>query len=195
MDGWTVLSSLKADAETRDIPVVIVTMLNDRAIALSLGADAFLSKPIDWAQLSAVLKQCSRHHAMSTAPILVVDDDPEMRDMTRRMLEHMEIEVHEAADGAEALAWLEVNPLPSIILLDLMMPVVDGFEVLDRLRQDDRWANIPVLVATAKEFTADELAQLQRSTEKVIAKGATLGVDLCTAIRDTLKRTRVEVGG
>jgi signal transduction histidine kinase/CheY-like chemotaxis protein len=195
MDGWTVLSSLKADADTRDIPVVIVTMLNDRAIALSLGADAFLSKPIDWAQLSAVLKQCSRHHAMTTAPILVVDDDPEMRDIARRMLERMGILVHEAADGAEALAWLEVNPLPSIILLDLMMPVVDGFEVLDRLRQDDRWANIPVLVATAKEFTADELAQLQRCTEKVIAKGATLGVDLCTAIRDMLKRTRAEIGG
>jgi len=83
MDGWTVLSSLKADAQTRDIPVVIVTMLNDRAIALSLGADAFLSKPIDWAQLSAVLKQCSRHHAMSAAPVLVVDDDPEMRDIAR----------------------------------------------------------------------------------------------------------------
>ena len=195
MDGWTVLSSLKADAETRDIAVVIVTMLNDRAIALSLGADAFLSKPIDWAQLSAVLKQCSRDHAMTTAPILVVDDDPEMRDMTRRMLERMGIEVHEAAGGAEALAWLETNPRPSIILLDLIMPVVDGFEVLERLQQSNQWADIPVLVATAKDFTADELAQLERCTEKVIAKGETLGVDLCTAIRDTLKRTSTEVGG
>jgi signal transduction histidine kinase/CheY-like chemotaxis protein len=195
MDGWTVLSSLKADAETRDIAVVIVTMLNDRAIALSLGADAFLSKPIDWAQLSAVLKQCSRDHAMTTAPVLVVDDDPEMRDMTRRMLERMGIEVHEAAGGAEALAWLETNPRPSIILLDLIMPVVDGFEVLERLQQSNQWADIPVLVATAKDFTADELAQLERCTEKVIAKGETLGVDLCTAIRDTLKRTSAEVGG
>jgi signal transduction histidine kinase/CheY-like chemotaxis protein len=195
MDGWTVLSSLKADAQTRDIPVVIVTMLNDRAIALSLGADAFLSKPIDWAQLSAVLKQCSRDHVMTAAPVLVVDDDPEMRDIARRMLERMGIDVHEAGDGAEALAWLEVNPPPSIILLDLMMPVLDGFEVLDRLRQNDQWTNIPVLVATSKDFTADELAQLQHSTEKVIAKGATMGVDLCTAIRDTLKRTRTEVVG
>jgi len=192
MDGWTVLSSLKADAELRDIPVVIVTMLNDRAIALSLGADAFLSKPIDWAQLSAVLKQCSRHHAES---ILVVDDDPEMRDMTRRMLERMGITVHEAADGAAALAWLEANPRPSIILLDLMMPEVDGFEVLDRLRQSDEWSNIPVLVATAKAFSADELAQLQRSTEKIISKGATLGVDLRTAIREMLQRTQAIVGG
>jgi signal transduction histidine kinase/CheY-like chemotaxis protein len=193
MDGWTVLSALKADAELRDIPVVIVTMLNDRAIALSLGAAAFLSKPIDWAQLSAVLKQCARHDAVMAAPILVVDDDPEMRDMTRRMLERMGITVHEAADGAEALAWLEVNPRPSIILLDLMMPVVDGFEVLERLQQSDQWAGIPVLVATAKEFSADELAQLKRSTEKVISKGATLGVDLCTAIRDTLQRTQAAV--
>jgi len=195
MDGWTVLSSLKAEADTRDIPVVIVTMLNDRAIALSLGADAFLSKPIDWAQLSAVLKQFAQHDAIAGAPILVVDDDPEMRDMTRRMLERMGIEVHEAADGAEALAWLEANPLPSIILLDLIMPVVDGFEVLDRLQQNDQWSDIPVLVATAKDFSADELAQLERCTEKVIAKGETLGVDLCTAIRDTLKRSSAEVGG
>jgi len=194
MDGWAVLSSLKAEADTRDIPVVIVTMLNDRAIALSLGADAFLSKPIDWTQLSAVLKQFNRHHNMTTAPILVVDDDPEMRDIARRMLERMGIEVHEAADGAEALAWLEVNPLPSIILLDLIMPVADGFEVLDRLQQSDQWSDIPVLVATAKDFTADELAQLERCTEKVIAKGATMGVDLCTAIRDTLKRTQPAVG-
>jgi signal transduction histidine kinase/DNA-binding response OmpR family regulator len=195
MDGWAVLSALKADPDLRAIPVVIVTMLNDRAIALSLGADAFLSKPIDWAQLSTVLKQCSRHDAMATAPILVVDDDPDMRDMTRRMLERMGITVHEAADGAEALAWLTVNPRPSIILLDLMMPVMDGFEVLDRLRKNDLWSGIPVLVATSKEFSADELAQLKRSTEKVISKGATIGVDLRTAIRDTLRRTQVVVDG
>jgi len=73
------------------------------------------------------------------------------------------------------------------------MPVLDGFEVLDRLRQNNQWTNIPVLVATSKDFTADELAQLQQCTEKVIAKGATMGIDLCTAIRDTLKRTRAEV--
>ncbi len=194
MDGWTVLSSLKGDAALRDIPVIIVTMLNDRAIALSLGAEAFLSKPIDWAQLSAVLKQFARHDAATAAPILVVDDDPEMRDMTRRMLERMGIAVHEAADGAEALAWLEANPRPSLILLDLMMPVVDGFEVLERLKQNDRWSDIPVLVATSKDFNADELAQLQRCTERVISKGATMGVDLCTAIRDTLKRTQAAVG-
>jgi signal transduction histidine kinase/CheY-like chemotaxis protein len=195
MDGWTVLSALKADADLRGIPVIIVTMLNDRAIALSLGADAFLSKPIDWAQLSAVLKQCARHDAITAAPILVVDDDPEMREMTRRMLERMGIAVHEAADGAEALAWLEANPRPSLILLDLMMPVVDGFEVLDRLRGSDQWSDIPVLIATAKEFSADELAQLQRSTERVISKGATMGIDLRTAIRDTLSRTRAGVSG
>ena len=195
MDGWAVLSALKADPGLRHVPVVIVTMLNDRAIALSLGAEAFLSKPIDWAQLSAVLKQCSRHEQVSAAPVLVVDDDPNMRDMMRRMLERMGIVMHEAADGAEALAWLAANPLPSIILLDLMMPVMDGFEVLDRLRQNDEWSCIPVLVATCKEFSADELAQLRRSTEKVISKGATIGVDLRTAIRDTLRRTHAVVDG
>jgi CheY-like chemotaxis protein len=195
MDGWTVLSTLKADPDLRTIPVIIVTMLNDRAIALSLGADAFLSKPIDWAQLSAVLKRCSRHDPVPSAPILVVDDDPDMRDMTRRMLERMGIAVHEAADGVQALDWLTANPRPAIILLDLMMPVMDGFEVLDRLKQNDQWSGIPVVVATCKEFSADELAQLTRSTEKVISKGATIGVDLRIAIRDTLRRTQAVVEG
>jgi CheY-like chemotaxis protein len=76
-----------------------------------------------------------------------------------------------------------------------MMPVMDGFEVLDRLRKNDLWSAIPVLVTTSKEFSADELAQLKRSTEKVISKGATIGVDLRTAIRDTLRRTQIVVDG
>jgi signal transduction histidine kinase/CheY-like chemotaxis protein len=193
MDGWTVLSALKADPELRDIPVIIVTMLNDRAIALSLGADAFVTKPIDWAQLNAVLKQCRRHDVVPTAPILVVEDDADMREMTQRMLERMGVTAHQAADGAQALAWLEANPRPSLILLDLMMPVMDGFEVLDRLRGNVEWSNIPVVVVTAKEFSVDELAQLKRCTEKVVSKGATIGVDLRTAIRETLKRTKVAV--
>jgi CheY-like chemotaxis protein len=144
--------------------------------------------------LSAVLKQHSRHEALTAAPVLVVDDDPEMRDMARRMLERMGIVVHEAGDGAQAIAWLEANPRPSAILLDLMMPVMDGFEVLDRLRQSEQWSDIPVMVATAKAFSGDELAQLQRSTERVISKGATMGLDLRVAIRDTLKLNQPAIG-
>ncbi len=185
MDGWSVLTTLKADPELSHIPVIMLTMLHERAIALSLGASGYITKPVDWNQLSAVLKRHSRHGA--EVRVLIVDDDPEMRRMTRRMLERMGLEIGEAADGAQALAWLESNPAPSIVLLDLMMPVMDGFEFLERIRNSERWSALPVLVVTAKALDAREIEFLHSSTQKVIEKGATTGTDLRAAIREVLK--------
>src|SRR6185437_11789610 len=128
MDGWSVLSALKSDPALCDIPVTMITMLNDRAIALSLGAAGFLTKPIDWQRLNAMLRQYSRKTIEGC--VLLIDDDPEIRAMTRQMLERMGMTVGEAENGLQGLAWLEANQLPSIILLDLMMPVMDGFEFL-----------------------------------------------------------------
>jgi signal transduction histidine kinase/DNA-binding response OmpR family regulator len=185
MDGWSVLTAFKADPGLADIPVTIVTMLNDRAIALSLGASGFLTKPIDWGRLSATLRQ--HNQSQVAAPVLVVDDDPDMRRMARLMLERMGVAVAEAANGEEGLAWLSANEAPAAVLLDLMMPVMDGFEFLERVRADDRWTDIPVVVVTAMDLAADDLDLLQSLTRKVIAKGATTGVDLRTAIRDVLR--------
>jgi signal transduction histidine kinase/DNA-binding response OmpR family regulator len=185
MDGWSVLSALKADPALGDIPVTIITMLNDRAIALSLGAAGFLTKPIDWQRLNAMLRQFSRKTIDGS--VLVIDDDPEIRTLTRQMLERIGMTVGEAVNGAEGLAWLAANQAPSIILLDLMMPVMDGFEFLDRLQQNDRWSGIPVVVVTAMDLGAEELDLLQNATRKVIAKGATTGVDVRTAIREVLR--------
>ncbi|HXE29582.1 MAG TPA: PAS-domain containing protein [Stellaceae bacterium] len=185
MDGWSVLSAFKADPVLSDIPVTIITMLNDRAIALSLGASGFLTKPIDWQRLNAMLRQYG--HKTIEGTVLLIDDDPEIRAMTRQMLERMGMTVAEAGNGEEGLAWLEANQLPSIILLDLMMPVMDGFEFLDRMQQNDGWAGIPVVVVTAMDLGAEELDLLQNATRKVIAKGATTGVDIRTAIREVLR--------
>ncbi len=185
MDGWSVLTSLKADPALSHIPVIMLTMLHEQAIALSLGASGYITKPVDWNQLSAMLKRHSRHGA--DIRVLVVDDDPEMRRMTRRMLERMGLEIGEAADGQQALTWLESNPAPSIILLDLMMPVMDGFEFLDRIRNSERWSALPVLVVTAKALDAKEIEYLHSSTQRVIEKGATTGTDLRAAIREVLK--------
>ena len=185
MDGWSVLTSLKADPALSHIPVIMLTMLHEQAIALSLGASGYITKPVDWNQLSAMLKRHSRHGA--DIRVLVVDDDPEMRRMTRRMLERMGLEIGEAADGQQALAWLESNPAPSIILLDLMMPVMDGFEFLDRIRNSEQWSALPVLVVTAKALDAKEIEYLHSSTQRVIEKGATTGTDLRAAIREVLK--------
>ena len=185
MDGWSVLSAIKSDPALCDIPVTIITMLNDRAIALSLGASGFLTKPIDWQRLNAMLRQFS--HKGIDGSVLVIDDDPEIRALTRQMLERSGMTVGEAENGAEGLAWLEANQLPSIILLDLMMPVMDGFEFLDRMQQNDSWTGIPVVVVTAMDLGAEELDLLQNATRKVIAKGATTGVDVRAAIREVLR--------
>src|SRR5262249_47236034 len=129
MDGWSVLTALKADPDLKDIPVTIVTLLNDRAIAFSLGASAFLTKPIAWDRLNATLQDYRLNKA--SGPILVVDDDPQIREMTRLMLARTGMSIAEAENGVLALQWLESHPAPSIILLDLMMPEMDGFEFLE----------------------------------------------------------------
>jgi signal transduction histidine kinase/DNA-binding response OmpR family regulator len=185
MDGWSVLTAIKADPEIGGIPVIMLTMLHERAIALSLGASGYITKPVDWNQLSAMLRQHSRPG--DVIRVLVVDDDPEMRGMTRRMLERMRLEVGEAENGAQALSWLAANPAPSIILLDLMMPVMDGFQFLERIRASEKWSGLPVLVVTAKALDAKEIEFLRKSTQKVIEKGATSGTDLRAAVRDVLK--------
>jgi signal transduction histidine kinase/DNA-binding response OmpR family regulator/HAMP domain-containing protein len=185
MDGWSVLAALKADPKLCDIPVVIVTILNDRAIAFSLGASGFLTKPIDWGRLNVTLRQ----HIGGTVsgPVLVIDDDPEMRRMTRQVLTRMGLQTEEAENGAVGLEWLSSHPPPAIILLDLMMPIMDGFEFLERVRTHAEWSKIPVVVVTAMDLSETELDQLQGLTRRVITKGTATGVDLRAAIRDIFR--------
>jgi PAS domain S-box-containing protein len=186
MDGWSVLTAIKADAGLKDIPVIIITMLNDRAIALSLGASGFLTKPIAWDRLNTMLREFGPS-ATATGPVLIVDDDAEVRQMTKQMLQRSGLETAEAENGAEGLAWLDKNPAPSVILLDLMMPVMDGFEFLEKLRTHEKWKTLPVVVVTAMDLTAHDLDVLQTLTRKVIAKGASTGQDIRAAMRDVLR--------
>ena len=147
MDGWAVLAALKADAATADIPVVMVTIVDDRNLGYALGAADYLTKPIDRERLVAVL---ARHRPQR--PILVVDDDPALRELLRRTLEREGYAVLEADDGRAALARIEER-LPGLILLDLMMPHMNGFELLTELRARPEWRGIPVVVVTAKDLT------------------------------------------
>jgi PAS domain S-box-containing protein len=185
MDGWSVLTALKANPALADIPVIMVSMLNERGMGFSLGASGYLTKPIDRSRLTAILDQHCRPGA--SEPVLVVDDDPEVRDMTRRILERMGARVVEAGHGRAALDWLAVNPPPALILLDLMMPVMDGLEFLEHIRQHETWSQLPVVVVTAKELTGDERVALAGSTRKVIAKGASTGADLRSVVLDVLR--------
>jgi PAS domain S-box-containing protein len=168
MDGWAVLAALKADPGLADIPVVLLTMLDDRNKGFRLGAADYLVKPVDRDRLSAVLR---RHHLDPAARrVLVVDDDDDLRRRLRRLLEKDGWAVDEAADGREALDRLAARP--SLVLLDLLMPRMDGFEFLARLRERDEARSVPVIVLTAKDLSAADHARLRGSIEAVHQKGS-----------------------
>jgi signal transduction histidine kinase/DNA-binding response OmpR family regulator len=186
MDGWGALKELKADAELRDIPVIMVTVLNERGMAIPLGAADFITKPIDRQRLMAILREhCA---GPGGASILVVEDDLPTREALCRSLVSMGHVAHEAVNGRSGMDWLANNPIPSLILLDLMMPEMDGFEFLHELRQRPTLADIPVIVVTAKELSAEDVRFLSGQTDMVIPKDQTYLTELVAAVRGRLAR-------
>jgi signal transduction histidine kinase/DNA-binding response OmpR family regulator len=181
MDGWAVLTALKSDPELAEIPVVIVTVLEDRGIAVSLGAAEFLTKPVDRTRLAATIRQ----HVYGSGVVLVVDDEPETRRIAQRHLDRLGWEVAEATDGAGALSWLSQNPRPAMILLDLLMPGMNGFAFLEEIARHDEWRGIPIVILTAMPLGAAERELLAGRTREVIAKGAD---DLAQVLRRILVR-------
>ncbi len=168
MDGWAVLSALKDDAELADIPVIMVSMLDDRTLGYSLGAADYLNKPVEHERLLAVLrKHCPKH---GSRHVLIVEDDDATREMIRRILEKEGWSIAEAENGLIGLERL-AEAAPGAILLDLMMPKMDGFEFLARLRENAAWRGIPVIVVTAKTLTAADHRRLKGSVELLIQKG------------------------
>lgn len=168
MDGWTVLSELKHDNALRHIPVVIATITDDRNLGFSLGASDFIHKPIDKERLfMAVDAHCRKSTVRS---ILLVEDDEDTRDVTRRMLEKANCDVLEAENGRIALESLASNR-PDMILLDLMMPEMDGFEFLTAIRSQEQWQDIPVIVVTAKSLTDEDRQQLDGRIAQLYQKG------------------------
>jgi CheY-like chemotaxis protein len=178
-DGWAVLGALKADPELCDIPVIMVTVAPDRGIGLSLGAAEVMTKPVDRGALTSLLRQLLSRDG----PILVVEDDLATRETVRHTIEKMGLTVAEVTNGRLALDWLAVNPAPALILLDLMMPEMDGFEFLDTFNSHADWRHVPVVVITAKELTAVERGLLSGQTRSVIQKGASMDGDVAEAIR------------
>ena len=178
-DGWTVLAALKADPELCDIPVIMVTVAPDRGIGLSLGAAEVMTKPVDRAELTSLLRQLLSRDG----PILVVEDDLATRETVRHTVEKMGLTVAEVTNGRLALTWLAENPAPAVILLDLMMPEMDGFEFLDTFNSRPDWRHVPVVVITAKQLTAAERALLAGQARSVIRKGASIDRDIAEAIR------------
>ena len=168
IDGWTVLAAIKGDPELADIPVVLVTIVDEKNRGYALGATDYMVKPVDRARLSGVLRNIC---GAGGRQALLVDDDEMMRRGMRLALEQDGWQVAEAENGRVALARL-AEKRPDIIMLDLMMPEMDGFEFLVEMRSHAEWRDIPVLVVTAKDLTAEERSQLNGDVERVLQKGA-----------------------
>jgi CheY-like chemotaxis protein len=183
-DGWAVLGALKADAELCDIPVIIVTVAPDRSIGLSLGAAEVMTKPIDRGALTALLRRLLSRDGR----ILVVEDDMATRETVRHTIGKLGLTVAEVTNGREALAWLAEHPAPALILLDLMMPEMDGFEFLDSFNGRADWRHIPVVVITAKQLTAAERERLSGQARSVIEKGVSIDTDIAAAIGKAVGR-------
>jgi CheY-like chemotaxis protein/two-component sensor histidine kinase len=170
IDGWSVLGMMKSDPELERIPVIMLTIVDDRSLGYSLGASEYMTKPIDRARLIALVQRFAGRN--ENGLVLVVDDDAEVRDVVRTTLQGAGLKTAEAINGRAALDWMDRNALPNLILLDLMMPEMDGFAFLDRVRDDPEWREVPVVVLTAKDLTAPERALLAERTILVLSKGA-----------------------
>jgi CheY-like chemotaxis protein len=179
LDGWQVMTLLKSDPELADIPVILLSIVNDRKTGFALGATEYLTKPLDRERLTTVLRRISNGRGSRLA--LVVDDLPDNRALLRAALESDGWTVEEAGNGLEALDRLE-HRRPDAILLDLMMPEMDGIAFVERLRTSERNRSIPVLVVTAKDITPMDRQRLSGGVHAIMQKGA---VDLSELVSQT----------
>ena len=177
MDGWSVLAALKHNPATALIPVVMISFVADPGISEALGAAEALSKPVDWAKLETTLEQLRG----TSGRALVVDDDPDVRHRLRTVLVRSGWTVQEAGNGAEALTMVE--PPPDLVLLDLTMPVMDGFDFLHRLREMPGCQDVPVVVLTARDITSAERGELVEA-DRILRKGEASIVELAAEVRN-----------
>jgi CheY-like chemotaxis protein len=190
MDGWEVLAALKADPETADTPVVVVSVLPERGRGFALGAADYLVKPVGGDELLAALRRVVSDRAQppSGRRILVVDDDLAALRLVRVTLEPLGWDVHTCDQGTEAHAMVRAIR-PQVLLVDLLMPETDGFDVVEQVHADPDTSDIPIVVLTAKSLTTEDRRRLQGRVEFVAAKGRLDLVQLSARLAD-LARVR-----
>lgn len=181
LDGWQVLSRLKADPELKHIPVVVISVTDDRATGFALEAAEYLQKPINREQLMSTLARLVP--IREDASILIVEDDEATREGLQRILGSEGMATRCAKDGLDALECLR-SAEPSLILLDLMMPGMDGFAVMEALQSHNLWRGIPVVVLTAMELTPADRARLQApQIHRILRKGTYTRHELVDLVR------------
>jgi CheY-like chemotaxis protein len=192
MDGWAVLSTIKADPQLFDIPVIMMTMVSDRNIGYALGAADYLIKPIDRSRLSNILHKYRRER--QPGHVMLVEDDPDIRQIIRRMLAREGWDVVEAEHGRAGLEKMEQST-PDVILLDLMMPEMDGFEFISEVRRIPAWQTIPVVVISAMELTSEDRCRLDGHVTRILQKGAFSRDELLGRVRDLVVSSTYRAAG
>jgi PAS domain S-box-containing protein len=185
MDGWAVLSAMKEDAALAEIPVIMVTITQNQNIGFALGAADYLIKPIDRDRLVRAVEKCCPRGA--PWHVLIVEDDAPTSELMRRTLQQIDCKVVEAENGRVGLERLN-EAVPDLILLDLMMPEMDGFEFIARVRAEARWRHIPVIVVTAKTLSAEDRARLNGQVQHLVQKGEYSGKAVLAALDELVPR-------
>ena len=185
VDGWQILRELKGNPLTAEIPVILLTIVDKKALGFQMGAASYLLKPLDPVAVRDALNRVLLPDLPSPKKVLVVDDDPDVVEMLRQTLPEAEFKLDSAPDGVTGLEAIAAAR-PDILLLDIMMPRLDGFEVIKRLRSDPNTAKLPIIVISAKDLSESESALLKETVTAVMKKQAFQGEDLYQEIQRIL---------
>jgi CheY-like chemotaxis protein len=192
VDGWEVLNRLKADEATRNIPVVVVSVIDNPALGRALGAFDYFVKPVDGKALLSRLSEYRFMTGAETEPVrvLVVDDEQANLDLMEALLKPAGFGVLTASSGREGIDMAR-SEMPNLILLDLMMPGLTGFDVVEALRADEATRSIPILVLTAKVLTEDDKKALNGQVAAIFERNSVAGTELTAWLRSIVARRRL----
>ncbi len=191
-DGWDILQELKSIPQTADIPVIIVSIVDNRELGLSMGAIAYLAKPVEPDELIRVLGNIERENGIAINKVLIVDDNPTDVEFVATLLKDPKIDgktLFRAYGGAEGVK-LAKKHRPDLIILDLIMPGMDGFEVIRRLQRSKATKDIPILIVTIKELSKKEKKFLAENIQHIMIKGKFTKEELMQSIKEILKRVK-----
>jgi len=181
-NGFETLSALRQDPATANIPIIIVSVVDQKQIGFALGATDYLIKPIPKSVVLESIQKYVQLQSDEEETILLVDDDPETLELLKETLRSAGYETESAVSGARAVELLS-SRLVSAVLLDLLMPGMDGFAVIRHIRQEPRLREIPIFVMTAKDLTGDEMAILNRETQAIFHKNGSWQQQLIFELR------------
>jgi CheY-like chemotaxis protein len=191
--GFETLLALKAAAATADIPVIIVSIVDQQKIGFALGATDYLIKPIHQPTLLEAIRKHVTARAGADCPILLVDDDPRTLELVEESLRATGYATHSVQSGARALEVLKSKSVGAV-LLDLLMPEMDGFQVIRHVRQEPGLRDLPILVMTAKNLTKEEIELLSRDTQGFLQKSGSWQQQLTAEVARVLQRRSLAKG-